>query len=436
MPTSTDKSVPAKPKRMTGARPSSRAALASATPYRMRGVAPAMFLVVPQTLSMWLNSTVGDCVTAEESFAKACSGILISDATVKTWATQNDVLNGADLDQVLKLMLSGGFKQDGNTYDDGPAVTVDWTNAATLQNALTQGPVKIGVAAAQLQNSVGDTNGWLATGFTSDQQLDHCTSLCGFGTVAWLLQQLGGSPPPAAIANNPAYALFTWDTIGVIDVPSLLAICGEAWLRNPTTVTVGTNPPAPDKVVVYPAGPTPPPGPGPIPPPPPPAPSPIPPQYQWALQFAQEVYQAYGPRSVHQIARMLQMFGVPSQVILAIVAELGTEGGFGAPKPFPGPHPFPYPGPHPFYPGGGGYYPGGGGYYPGGGEYPGGGYPPPYPGGGGYYPGGGYPYPGPGGGGGEVIPPQYVGLPWVIAALARGVPVWQIVAAIAAGQML
>ena len=34
----------------------------------------------------------------------------------------------------------------------------------------------------------------------------------------------------------PAYALFTWDSIGIIDVPSMLAITGEAWLRNPTTV--------------------------------------------------------------------------------------------------------------------------------------------------------------------------------------------------------
>jgi hypothetical protein len=34
----------------------------------------------------------------------------------------------------------------------------------------------------------------------------------------------------------PAYALFSWDSIGIIDVPSLVAICGEAWLRNPTTV--------------------------------------------------------------------------------------------------------------------------------------------------------------------------------------------------------
>ena len=30
--------------------------------------------------------------------------------------------------------------------------------------------------------------------------------------------------------------MFTWNTIGIIDVPSMLAITHEAWLRNPTTV--------------------------------------------------------------------------------------------------------------------------------------------------------------------------------------------------------
>jgi hypothetical protein len=31
--------------------------------------------------------------------------------------------------------------------------------------------------------------------------------------------------------------LFTWDSIGIIDVPSMTAVTHEAWLRQPTTVT-------------------------------------------------------------------------------------------------------------------------------------------------------------------------------------------------------
>lgn len=240
--------------RKRGARPSPRHRLAAATPHRITGETPPQFIVIPPRLSMWLNDQEGDCVTAEEAFAKACHSpeVFISDATVQAWAVKNNVQNGAELDQVLTLMRTAGFQQDGVLYNDGPATTVDWTNAAILQNAIAQGPVKLGVAANQLERVVGQKNGWLATGFQRDPNLDHCPSLCGYGPAKLLGQLLGVS-----IANNfPAYAIFTWGTIGIIDVPSMLAITGEAWLRNPTTVTVGPTP-----------APIPTPGPTPTPPP-------------------------------------------------------------------------------------------------------------------------------------------------------------------------
>ena len=247
-----------------GARPSPRHRLAAATPHKALAVVPAQHLVVPSTLSMWLNQTDGDCVTAEEAFNKACDGILIADATVQAWASTNNVLNGADLDQVLTLMQSAGFSQDGNMYNDGAATSVDWTTQAVLQSALSQGRVKIGVAADQLEalqssTSIGVANGWVATGFKADSNEDHCVSLCGYGTIAWLAQLLGGSVPSGVDGTQIGYAMFTWSTIGIIDEPSLLAITGEAWLRSPTTKIVGTGTPAPDVVTTYPApAPTPP----------------------------------------------------------------------------------------------------------------------------------------------------------------------------------
>src|SRR5271170_514268 len=223
--------------RPRGARPSPRHRLASAMPHRIVSATPAQWLWKPAQLSMWLNDVDGDCVTAEEAFAKACSTpeLFITDATVLAWATKNNVLNGTELTTVLDLMQSAGFPQDGAFYNDGPFSSVDWTNATVLQNAIAQGPVKIGVAATQLENAVPDppTNGWIATGFTADTNEDHCVSLCGYGEIGWLANQLGvGFPVPG---DTPAYALFTWNSIGIIDVPSLLAICGEAWLRVPTT---------------------------------------------------------------------------------------------------------------------------------------------------------------------------------------------------------
>jgi hypothetical protein len=191
-------------------------------------------------LSFWGNDVDRDCVTAEEAFAKACNSpkIFIPDNVVIGWAQANGFLNGANLTDVMTLMQTAGFPLDDNTYDDGPYTAVDWTNAALLCNAIAQGPVKIAVAADQLEDPVPypPANGWLATGFEEDGNVDHCVSLCGFGTIAWLAEQLSGTVPDDVDGSQPGYGLFTWSSVGVIDVASLLAICGEAWLRTPTTV--------------------------------------------------------------------------------------------------------------------------------------------------------------------------------------------------------
>jgi hypothetical protein len=44
-----------------------------------------------------------------------------------------------------------------------------------------QGPVKIGVAADQIENAwhtTGVRSGWFGTGFHADNDEDHCVSLC------------------------------------------------------------------------------------------------------------------------------------------------------------------------------------------------------------------------------------------------------------------
>ena len=240
------------------------------TASRLRGASvptgpPPAWIWLPRSLSYWLNNQYGDCVTAEEAFAKACSGVFISDTVVQSWASKNDVLDGAELDQVLDLMAKAGFAQDGNTYNDGAKLAVDWTNALELPSAISQGPVKIGVASSQLDGVVGTANGWFATGFSQDSSEDHSVSLCGYGTMAQLGEWLGFSVPAGVDGTKPGYALFTWDTIGVIDLPSMAAITGEAWLRTPTTVIVGSGAPTPDVVWTPPPPPPTVPAPGPAP---------------------------------------------------------------------------------------------------------------------------------------------------------------------------
>lgn len=226
-----------------GARPSPRHELAAATPHIALARVPATHLLQPSTLSVWHNDKHGDCVTAEEAFAKACHRpeIFISDAEVAKWAQAHDVYEGANLVEVLKWMQTGGFTQDGRSYDDGPYNSVNWTDEATLRSAIYVGPVKIGVAADQLETACQATDfktGWFATGFKSDTKEDHCTSLCGYGTIEWLAGKLKAQIPAGVDKTKPGYAMFTWGSIGVIDVPSLLAITSEAWVRHPTTVAI------------------------------------------------------------------------------------------------------------------------------------------------------------------------------------------------------
>jgi hypothetical protein len=240
-----------------GARPSPRHKLASTAPHRIVGDTPPKFANVPAKLSMWLNDSEGDCVSAEEFFAKAATTTpeaCATDAEVSAFVDPNGLANGADLTQVMDLVIKEGLVIGGEKYSDGGYTAVDWTTDAVLRNAIAQGPVKIGVAAGQLQNcGAGNANGWFLLGARQDQNIDHCVSLCGYGTVADCAAAVGVAVPSGVDGTQPAYLLFTWSTIGVIDRPSLLAICGEAWLRTPTTINVG---------------------PGPIPTPPPPQPTP------------------------------------------------------------------------------------------------------------------------------------------------------------------
>jgi hypothetical protein len=217
--------------------------LAAAMPHVALAHVPDHHLFFPKKLSIWHNDAHGDCVTAEEAFAKGCHKpeIFISDAEVEKWAKAHNVYEGAVLIDVLKAMQKEGFAQSNHTYDDGSHTTVDWTSPAVLKSALYNGPVKIGVAADQLETTCRAHNfktGWFATGYKPDSSEDHCVSLCGYGTITWLAHQLDTSVPAGIDGSKPGYALFTWGSIGIIDPSSMVAITHEAWLRSPTTVVV------------------------------------------------------------------------------------------------------------------------------------------------------------------------------------------------------
>jgi hypothetical protein len=210
---------------------------------------PPNSLILPARISMWHNDTNGDCVTAEEAFAKAChrpEEIFITDEEVEEWATTHGPLphppgwyEGANLYEVMQAMQTGGFTQGGHMYRDGSISSVNFHDVDNLHSAISLGPVKVGVAADQLEavfHANGDRSGWFATGFHQETNYDHCVSLCGYGTISWLAQRMNVPVPNGVNGTNPGYALFTWGSIGIIDYPSLLAMTDEAWLRTPTTL--------------------------------------------------------------------------------------------------------------------------------------------------------------------------------------------------------
>lgn len=224
-----------------GAIPSPRYELAAAMPHIALPKVPPNHLYFPKKISVWHNDSHGDCVTAEEAFAKACYNpeIFITDDEVKKWATTHGVYEGANLIDVLKAMQKKGFRQDKHLYDDGAPSSVNWTDAAILHSAIYHGPVKIGIAADQLQTvcqANGYKSGWFAKGFKADNNEDHCVSICGYGTIKWLEQKMGFTVPKGVDGTKLSYAMFTWGSIGIIDASSLLAITHEAWLRTPTTI--------------------------------------------------------------------------------------------------------------------------------------------------------------------------------------------------------
>jgi hypothetical protein len=227
----------------TGAVFSSEAALSKSEKYQPAGpLSQENYLCNPVRLSPWGNLDYGNCVTAEEAFAKACGNpdIFLEESVAVQWASENGVLNGAHMRDVLTKMNEVGFRSQGSTYNNGSSLVVDFRNSSQLRNAILNGPVKVALRSFQLEKAWrGNRRGWFALGFTSEPDTrmnQHCVSLCGYGTLAWLAQQFNVPVPNGVDAQAKGYAVFTWGTIGIIDERSLLAVTREAWVRSPTTV--------------------------------------------------------------------------------------------------------------------------------------------------------------------------------------------------------
>jgi hypothetical protein len=260
-----------------GLRPTSRARIAGATPFRKpKTTIPPSCLIAPATMSMWLNDVDGDCVTARSAFNMACAGVLIADATVLAWCNANGTLNGADLLSVLTQMQASGFAQDSNIYGNGAPLAVNYEDAPTVQAAIYQaaqqgGCLSVGVAADELPAGAGNQNGWLMLTDSPDANEDHCMGASGYGTLAQCVAMMNAAYPTLSLTvptggdpTTPCVCMYTWSTIGIVSWQAWLNFVAECWIANPSSTITGTGTPTPD-VVYSTVTPTPGPGPGPSP---------------------------------------------------------------------------------------------------------------------------------------------------------------------------
>ena len=226
----------------SGELPTPNHEIASAQPYKAGGAAPESFIAWPTAIGFWGNEKVGNSSWTEEAFAKAC-------AEPKVFIPTDVVLftsRKCGSSNFAAFMQTHGFQVDRKAYLDGPFNSVDWTNAAVLNGAIANvGPVKTGVASANLDSGphgqvTPGTSGWAIYGLPAGQPENHCVSLCGYGTLAALVSLFKKHKvtvhAPKGMPTGLCYAMFTWNSIGIIDRQSLMNITGEAWVRNPTTV--------------------------------------------------------------------------------------------------------------------------------------------------------------------------------------------------------
>jgi len=214
---------------------------------------PSSYLIWPIQMSYWGNDKYGDCVSAEEAFAKSAANphIFISDDTLIGWARRHEYLNGATLVAVLKTMKDEGLEISFNTVFDGNYKWISFRDSEIMKSAIVNnGPVKLGVGAGKFEGGKAPVHGkvtpgksgWTMYNYPTGVQMDHCVSICGYGPLAELIAKFKENGVKVKVQKGMpetmCYAMFTWNSIGIIDEQSMINMTREAWVREPVTPPV------------------------------------------------------------------------------------------------------------------------------------------------------------------------------------------------------
>jgi hypothetical protein len=235
---------------------------------------PVSFYLFCKQLSYWLNSTDGDCVTAEAMFnidaamtSAGKGGFVADSAAVLAFGRKYGLLNGADLNQVSQIIATDGFSDQGNIFTNGASAAVNYRDITELNAAIfeAQASVQIAIAANQLERAAGPGPISFLFGARSDRQTDHCTGLGFYGEAEEMLDKLNSfyaslNPsyqavklPSGFAPTTPCQGMFSWNQYFICENQSVVNICDEANIRQPSSILNGTP-----LVPVSPTPPTPP----------------------------------------------------------------------------------------------------------------------------------------------------------------------------------
>jgi len=227
---------------------------------------PPQWSIVSPANSYFLNNTDGDCVLAGECvninahwYYVTGHPVIISDAEIQSYGEQFNLLNGAELLQVIgdmSIANSNGltYTPSGGTvttmYCDGVGSAVNYQNRASICSALAscQGSLKMAVASYDLQRVVGTTNGWYL-GSSSSTNIDHNVEMVGYGPASYCFSVLSTPLPAGVDPTEFCYLVDTWSTIGVVNAAVVEASgwCNEIDMRSPTSIAITPSPtPAPN----------------------------------------------------------------------------------------------------------------------------------------------------------------------------------------------
>lgn len=82
-------------------------------------------------------------------------------------------------------------------------------------------------------------SGWAVYNYPKSEECKHCVSVCGYGLLDDLISEFKRHDvvikKTSDMPNGMWYAVFTWNSIGIIDEQSLLNMAHAAWVRDPVT---------------------------------------------------------------------------------------------------------------------------------------------------------------------------------------------------------